>query len=138
MSTNKKLAVTRPPTSRASPASSGAHVWTAPTRSSTTTPASVAEAPSSTSSPGVPLGWASTGCVLPGVVLGTGLGLTGRQDIREIYNYICNNYVDGDEVILTGFSRGAFTARSVADMIASVGLCATPPLPTPRRTSARG
>ena len=84
------------------------------------------------------MGWASTGCVLPGVVLGTGLGLTGRQDIREIYNYICNNYVDGDEVILTGFSRGAFTARSVADMIASVGLCATPPLPTPRRTSARG
>ena len=46
----------------------------------------------------------------------------GDKDIREIYNYICNNYVDGDEIILTGFSRGAFTARSVADMISSVGL----------------
>ena len=30
--------------------------------------------------------------------------------------------MDGDEIILTGFSRGAFTARSIADMIASVGL----------------
>lgn len=44
------------------------------------------------------------------------------QDIREVYNFICINYVDGDDIILTGFSRGAFTARSVADMIASVGL----------------
>jgi hypothetical protein len=39
-----------------------------------------------------------------------------------VYNFICMNYVDGDDIILIGFSRGAFTARSVADMIASVGL----------------
>lgn len=39
-----------------------------------------------------------------------------------MYNFICANYVDGDEIILIGFSRGAFTARSVADMIASLGL----------------
>lgn len=32
------------------------------------------------------------------------------------------NYVDGDEIVLLGFSRGAFTARAVADMIASLGL----------------
>lgn len=32
------------------------------------------------------------------------------------------NYVDGDDIVLLGFSRGAFTARAVADMIASVGL----------------
>jgi uncharacterized protein (DUF2235 family) len=49
-----------------------------------------------------------------------GMGLD--QDIREVYNFICTNYVDGDDIILIGFSRGAFTARSVADMIASVGL----------------
>jgi uncharacterized protein (DUF2235 family) len=49
-----------------------------------------------------------------------GIGLD--QDIREVYNFICTNYVDGDSIILVGFSRGAFTARSVADMIASVGL----------------
>jgi hypothetical protein len=39
-----------------------------------------------------------------------------------VYNFICANYVDGDAIVLIGFSRGAFTARSVADMIASVGL----------------
>ncbi|GAB1321041.1 hypothetical protein MFIFM68171_11251 [Madurella fahalii] len=49
-----------------------------------------------------------------------GMGLD--QDIREAYNFVCANYVDGDSIILVGFSRGAFTARSVADMIASVGL----------------
>ncbi|KXX82476.1 hypothetical protein MMYC01_201223 [Madurella mycetomatis] len=49
-----------------------------------------------------------------------GMGLD--QDIREVYNFVCANYVDGDSIILVGFSRGAFTARSVADMIASVGL----------------
>lgn len=32
------------------------------------------------------------------------------------------NYVDGDDIVLVGFSRGAFTARAVADMIASLGL----------------
>lgn len=44
------------------------------------------------------------------------------QDIRELYTYICMNYVDGDEIVLLGFSRGAFAARAVADMIASLGL----------------
>lgn len=44
------------------------------------------------------------------------------QDIREVYNFICTNYVDGDSIILIGFSRGAFTARSVADMVVSLGL----------------
>lgn len=32
------------------------------------------------------------------------------------------NYEPGDEIFLAGFSRGAFTARSVAGLIASVGL----------------
>lgn len=47
---------------------------------------------------------------------------TLRQDIRELYHFICMNYVDGDDIVLVGFSRGAFTARAVADMIASLGL----------------
>lgn len=44
------------------------------------------------------------------------------KDIREAYNFICANYVDGDDIILIGFSRGAFTARSIADLIGSIGL----------------
>lgn len=47
------------------------------------------------------------------------------KDIREGYNFICANYVDGDDIILIGFSRGAFTARSTADLIASIGLLNT-------------
>lgn len=47
------------------------------------------------------------------------------KDIREAYSFICANYVDGDSIILTGFSRGAFTARSIADLIASIGLLTT-------------
>lgn len=44
------------------------------------------------------------------------------KDIREAYNFICVNHVDGDDIVLIGFSRGAFTARSIADLIASIGL----------------
>lgn len=49
-----------------------------------------------------------------------GMGL--EQNIREMYHFICNNFVDGDEILLIGFSRGAFTARSVADLIGTIGL----------------
>ncbi|KAK3374642.1 hypothetical protein B0H63DRAFT_437430 [Podospora didyma] len=49
-----------------------------------------------------------------------GMGLD--RDIREVYNFICTNHVDDDDIILVGFSRGAFTARSTADLIASIGL----------------
>lgn len=49
----------------------------------------------------------------------------GVKDIRETYNFICANYVDGDDIVLVGFSRGAFTARSIADLIASIGLLNT-------------
>ena len=32
------------------------------------------------------------------------------------------NYEEGDEIFLLGFSRGAFTARSIAGLIAAMGL----------------
>lgn len=44
------------------------------------------------------------------------------KNIREVYSFIANNYTPGDEIILIGFSRGAFTARSVAGMISEIGL----------------
>ncbi|KAF9871718.1 hypothetical protein CkaCkLH20_10916 [Colletotrichum karsti] len=49
-----------------------------------------------------------------------GLGLSER--VRQVYNFLCANYCDGDEIILIGFSRGAYTVRSVAGMIADLGL----------------
>ncbi|KAL8953458.1 MAG: hypothetical protein Q9222_000662 [Ikaeria aurantiellina] len=51
---------------------------------------------------------------------GTGAGLS--ENIREAYAFLAANYLPGDEIFLLGFSRGAFTARSIAAMISSVGL----------------
>ncbi|KAL9111401.1 MAG: hypothetical protein Q9187_007927, partial [Circinaria calcarea] len=39
------------------------------------------------------------------------------DNIREGYEFIATNYARGDEIYLVGFSRGAFTARSIAAMI---------------------
>ncbi|KAI0440870.1 hypothetical protein F4803DRAFT_525742 [Xylaria telfairii] len=44
------------------------------------------------------------------------------ENIREAYAFICANYVDGDEIVLLGFSRGAFTARSIGGMVSDLGL----------------
>jgi uncharacterized protein (DUF2235 family) len=52
-------------------------------------------------------------------------GLTGKgisENIREVYSFIAVNYTPGDEIVLIGFSRGAFTVRSVASMIRDIGL----------------
>jgi uncharacterized protein (DUF2235 family) len=52
-------------------------------------------------------------------------GIRGRglnKNIREAYRWLMEHYDDGDEVFIFGFSRGAFTARSLAGMIAKCGL----------------
>lgn len=49
-----------------------------------------------------------------------GLGLFRK--IKAAYTKIAHVYEAGDEVFLFGFSRGAYTARSVAGMIAACGL----------------
>jgi len=55
--------------------------------------------------------------LLPGA---TGQGLS--ENVREAYAFISNNYEPGDEIFLLGFSRGAYTARSIAGLIGAVGL----------------
>lgn len=42
--------------------------------------------------------------------------------MREAYGFLCNNYEDGDEIIILGFSRGAFTARTLGALICQIGL----------------
>ena len=42
--------------------------------------------------------------------------------IKEGYTKIAHDYLDGDEIFLFGFSRGAYTARSVAGMLTCCGL----------------
>ncbi|KAH9473234.1 hypothetical protein Pst134EA_000307 [Puccinia striiformis f. sp. tritici] len=50
----------------------------------------------------------------------TGAGILAK--IREAYAFIAQNYIPGDEVFLFGFSRGAFTARTIASLIADLGI----------------
>lgn len=55
--------------------------------------------------------------VLGGAV---GAGLIGR--IVRGFTFISRNYEPGDAIHIVGFSRGAYTARALAGMIATVGL----------------
>ena len=48
------------------------------------------------------------------------VGLGGR--VRGAYRFLCESFEEGDEIYLFGFSRGAFEARSLAALIATVGL----------------
>lgn len=67
---------------------------------------------------GVGTGTHSSYTRLVGGATGQGIG----HNIREAYSFICHNYHAGDEIFLIGFSRGAFTARSVSSLIKGVGL----------------
>ncbi len=55
---------------------------------------------------------------------GTGgaLGYGLEDNIHDAYRFLIGNYESGDEIFLFGFSRGAFTARSIAGMIRKCGI----------------
>lgn len=55
-------------------------------------------------------------------VLGGGIGAGLFQKIKDGYSAISAQYQPGDQVYIFGFSRGAYTARSLAGMIAICGL----------------
>ncbi|KAJ0158100.1 Uncharacterized protein CTA2_12284, partial [Colletotrichum tanaceti] len=55
-------------------------------------------------------------------ILGGMFGQGVHGDIADIYRFVCDNYNPGDEIFILGFSRGAFTARSVAGLICNLGL----------------
>ncbi|MGY4447717.1 hypothetical protein ACVWZR_002377 [Bradyrhizobium sp. i1.3.1] len=53
-----------------------------------------------------------------GGVFGQGLD----ENIRLAYEWLIENYRDGDEIFIFGFSRGSYTARALAGLIANDGL----------------
>ncbi len=55
-------------------------------------------------------------------LLGAAFGLGLFQKIKDGYSTIASVYEAGDEVFIFGFSRGAYTARGLAGMIAACGL----------------
>lgn len=50
----------------------------------------------------------------------TGIGVP--SNVRKLYRFLCWNWEPGDEIYLFGFSRGAFTVRTLAGMIRFQGL----------------
>jgi uncharacterized protein (DUF2235 family) len=56
-------------------------------------------------------------------------GVTGKglhKNIMDDYRYIVQNYKHGDEIFLFGFSRGAYTIRSLCGMINNCGIIKRP------------
>ncbi len=49
-----------------------------------------------------------------------GVGLS--ENVKDAYRFLMHNYEGGDEVYFFGFSRGAYTVRSVAGLIRKCGL----------------
>jgi len=63
---------------------------------------------------------------LIGGLVGAGIA----ENVREAYTFIANNYERGDEIFLLGFSRGAFTSRSVGGLIGHIGVMTKKGLPS--------
>ncbi|WP_299029493.1 DUF2235 domain-containing protein [uncultured Sulfitobacter sp.] len=49
-----------------------------------------------------------------------------NDNIKHAYAALCEQYEAGDEIFIFGFSRGAYTARSLAGMIRKCGIIADP------------
>jgi uncharacterized protein (DUF2235 family) len=75
-------------------------------------------------------------CVDQVVYYHKGVGTLGRTDqltggafgdgmevnVRDLYRFLVYNYEDGDQIYLFGFSRGAFTVRTLVGLMSQIGL----------------
>lgn len=55
-------------------------------------------------------------------LLGGAFGSGLFNNVKTAYRFLALNYEEGDEIFVFGFSRGAYTARSLVGMIGYVGL----------------
>lgn len=55
---------------------------------------------------------------ITGGAMGDGIDL----NIKQLYTFLVMNYIEGDEIYMFGFSRGAYTVRSLAGMMYEAGL----------------
>lgn len=55
-------------------------------------------------------------------VTGGAFGIGLEQNVREAMDWLVANFDDGDEIYVFGFSRGAFTARSLMGFLAVCGI----------------
>jgi uncharacterized protein (DUF2235 family) len=56
---------------------------------------------------------------------GGGLGVGLDSNIKSAYSWLVKTYQPGDAICLFGFSRGAYTVRSLAGMLSACGLAST-------------
>lgn len=56
------------------------------------------------------------------ILNGGGIGVGISQTIQDLYMFLMFNYTPGDELWLFGFSRGAYTVRSLAGLIRNCGV----------------
>jgi uncharacterized protein (DUF2235 family) len=55
-------------------------------------------------------------------LLGGATGAGIDKNIKDMYLFLALNYEPGDEIFLFGFSRGAYTARSIGGLIRTCGI----------------
>ena len=58
----------------------------------------------------------------PLAILGGIFGYGLKRNVIALYSFLCRNYHEGDRIFGFGFSRGAFTIRIVAGLVAHEGL----------------
>jgi uncharacterized protein (DUF2235 family) len=61
--------------------------------------------------------------------IGGALGVGLEKNILDGYKFLAQKYQEGDEVYVLGFSRGAYTARSLVGLIRNCGLVENKRLP---------
>lgn len=57
-----------------------------------------------------------------GKALGAAFGYGLTQNLENAYRHVVDRYVPGDRLFIFGFSRGAFTARSLASLVDRYGV----------------
>lgn len=55
-------------------------------------------------------------------ILGMGVGLGLSENLAQLYAYLSRHFEEGDRIFLFGFSRGAFTVRTFANMLYFCGI----------------
>jgi uncharacterized protein (DUF2235 family) len=55
-------------------------------------------------------------------LIGGAIGRGLSENVQQAYRFLALNYEDGDAICVFGFSRGAYTVRSVAGLVALAGL----------------
>lgn len=70
------------------------------------------------SAPGAQTWVSKTTSKVAGMAFGYGLS----QNIKDAYKFLMNNYLPGDQIYMFGFSRGAYTVRTIAGMLELIGI----------------